>query len=111
MKGGKNMTVQISGDIFTINTVEDLNMVQSAITNKFFAEREDENAVIDRYFRETPILEIYDRVRENDDLLSEIVDRAVENRTDYQTLDEAADALDNMYSALDEIYSIAREWV
>ena len=105
------MTVQVYGENYTINTIEDLNRVQNMITNKFLEERGDENTIIERYFRDTPTLEIYDRVRENEELVSEIVDREVEHRTDYTSLEDAADALENMYSALDEIYNIAREWV
>ena len=104
------MTVQISGDIFTISTVEDLNRVQSIITTKFF-EGTPKDVIIEKYFEETPHLEIYDRISDYPELMSEIVDRAVESETDYQTLDEASDALRNMYSALDDIYRIAQEWV
>lgn len=105
------MTVQVYGESYTINTVEDLNRVQNTITSGFIKEHENESAVVDRYFEDTPHLEIYDRISNYSGLLDEIVDREVEHRTDYQTLDEAADALESMQSALDEIYGIAREWV
>ena len=104
------MTVQVYGESYTINTVEDLNRVQSMITTKFF-EDTPKDIIIDRYFEDTPHLEIYDRISNYSGLLEEIVDREVERRTDYQTLEEAAEALENMYSALDDIYGIAREWV
>ena len=105
------MTVQVYGEIYTINTVEDLNRVQNTITSKFIQEQTDEEAIIEKYFNDTPKLEIYDMISGRPELVSEIVDREVERRTDYQSLEDAADALENMYSALDEIYGIAREWV
>ena len=104
------ITVQISGEIYHISTVEDLTKVQNTLTQKFFEQYMDKEEVIDRYFCETPPLEIYDRVSDYPDIMSEIVDRAVECETDYSTLDEAADALRGMREALDEIYNYAREW-
>ena len=105
------MTVTMYGEIYTISTVEDLNKFQSKMTEKFFEERTDENAIIERYFEDTPHLEIYDRVSDYPDLMADIVDRAVESETDYQTLDEVSDALRNMGDALDCIYETAREWI
>lgn len=104
------MTVQVYGEFYTINTVEDLSKVQSMMTEKFFEEKNNEEEIIDRYFFNTPHIEIYDRISDYPDLMSDIVDRAVENETDYQTLEEAAEALQNMGDALECIYETAREW-
>ena len=104
------ITVQISGEIYAISTVEDLTKVQSILTTKFMEQFLNEEEVIDRYFCETPRLEIYDRVSDYPEVMTEIVDRAVENETDYQSLDEASDALRGMAEALDNIYETAREW-
>lgn len=105
------ITVQVSGEIYGISTVEDLTKVQNMLTQKFFEQYDNEDEVIDRYFRDTPHLEIYDRVSDYPDLMGEIVDRAVERETDYGTLEEASDALRGMAETLDNIYSYAREWV
>ena len=104
------ITVQISGEIYHIGSVEDLMNVHNILTTKFFEQSKDNDEVIDRYFRETPHLEIYDRVSDYPELMDEIVDRAVETETDYQTLDEVSDALSGMRDALDSIYEYAREW-
>ena len=104
------VAITIGGELYHINTVEELMNVQNILTTKFYEQSKDEEEIIERYFRDTPHLEIYDRVSDYPDLMSEIVDRAVENETDYQTLDEAADALRGMREALDEIYNYAREW-
>lgn len=104
------ITVQISGEIYHISTVEDLTKVQNTLTQKFFEQYMDKEEVIDRYFCETPHLEIYDRISDYSDLMDDIVDRAVELETDYQTLEEVSEALSGMRDALDSIYEYAREW-
>lgn len=105
------ITVQVSGEIYGISTVEDLTKVQNMLTQKFFEQCNSEDEVIERYFRDTPHLEIYDRVSDYPDLMGEIVDRVVESKTDYSTLEEASDALSGMAEALNTIYDCAREWV
>lgn len=105
------ITVQVSGEIYGISTVEDLTKVQNMLTQKFFEQYNNEDDVIERYFRDTPHLEIYDRVCDNPDLMSEIVDRAVECETNYSTLEEVSDALSGMEDALESIYNYAREWI
>lgn len=106
-----NMVVNIDGEAFIITSADELVSVQTRLSNKFFSEQNSEEEVIDRYFRETPRLEIYDRVSDYPELVDEIVDRAIEHETDYQTLDEVADALRSMGEALEGIYDYAREWV
>ena len=104
------ITVQISGELYHIGSVEDLMNIQNILTTKFYEQSKDEEEIIERYFRDTPHLEIYDRVSDYPDLMTDIVDRAIESETDYQTLDEVSDALSGMRDALDSIYEYAREW-
>lgn len=104
------ITVQISGELYHIGSVEDLMNVQNILTTKFYEQSKDEEEIIERYFRDTSHLEIYDRVSDYPDLMADIVDRAVESETDYQTLDEVSEALSGMRDALDSIYEYAREW-
>ena len=107
----ETITVQISGAIYHIGTVDELTEVQNILTKKFFEQCQNEAEVVDRYFRETSHLEIYDRVSDYPDLMDDIVDKAVEIETDYQTLDEAVDALRGMEEALNNIYDYTRDWV
>lgn len=105
------ITVQISGEVYGISTVEDLTKVQNILTTKFIEQSTNNMEIIDRYFADTPDLEVYDYLSDNHSgLLEYIVDKAVEIETDYQTLEEAGMALSNMQDALDEIYNTARKY-
>ena len=96
------ITVQISGEIYHISTVEDLTKVQNMITQKFFEQSKDEEEIIERYFRDTSRLEIYDRVSDYPELLDEIVDRAIDSETDYQKLQQIGNRLQEIKDLLDE---------
>ena len=91
-----------------ISTVEDLVNIQKIITTKFFEKCGNES--VEHYFENTPHLEIYDRICDYPELMDDIVDKAVEEETNYQTLEEVSQALSNMQDALDCIYNTSRDF-
>lgn len=102
------ITVVVSGDVYNVNTVEDLNNIQSMLTTKFFEQTKNNDAVIEEYLSETPYLEIYDRISDFSNLMDYIVDTAVSNETDYSTLEEVNQALSSMQDAMEAIYNEVR---
>lgn len=105
---------------YEISNMETLAKFQALLTEEVVKKiktepTEDEKAAIIREYLED--VEnghgLYDFVEDIENnmprVFDEIVERALRD-TDYDTIDEITDALDNCKSALSDIYDIAREW-
>ena len=95
-----------------VNDLLDIKIVQDAVLDEFqkvmAQEDEDNNIILQR------ILEKADCETVSD--LDDWVENAVElkdalDSSDYDSVDEMTEAIDGMRSALEDIYSSAREWV
>ena len=107
--------------VYQVHSLDDLTvMVKEVIgmyAERFNREREE---VVRQYFREASCLEngdmrevLFDLVMENH-LLQEKLENSLEEdlmqNSDYDTVEELNDAVNNLQDAIDDIYNTVREW-
>lgn len=105
---------------YEIDTMETLAKFQAQLTEevvksiKSEISEEDRSRIINEYLEDVQQgVGMYDFVDEIENNMPRVFDELIERAlrdTDYDTIDEMTEVMDNMRSALADIYDIVREW-
>lgn len=105
------MTVNYGDKEYTINSVEDLVFVNNMLITEYFSNQADPDVIIDNYFdvmgdwtdeKQARIDGIVERVYDSSRLRYAFEQKILEN-TDYDSIDEMTDDINNMKSAFEDI--------